>query len=133
MSFTYAYKSKNNNAFVNKRIRIIKKKKIEARQKKLDDKLKKKSLKDHVKDYFGLGINDYKRIMKQPCAKCGGNKYKQLHHIIPKSQNKVMCAVTDTNKGGNNIENLQVLCKACHEVEHGYKIDSFKNILTTTR
>lgn len=48
-----------------------------------------------------------KRAMKKRkdyCEKCGGTNRLQIDHI-------------DANRSNNNIDNLQTLCKPCHDIK----------------
>ena len=49
------------------------------------------------------------------CEKCGSYVNLHVHHIKPKSIG-----------GTDDISNLQVLCKRCHENTHGFKIEDEK-------
>ena len=61
----------------------------------------------HVKiymKYYGYGIDD-----KIKCEECGGVAV-DIHHIIPRSR----ASKSEVNK----IENLQALCRECHNKKH---------------
>lgn len=47
----------------------------------------------------------YRDYVKTACEKCGSTKYLCGHHL-------------DHNRSNNNPENIQTLCKRCHQVEH---------------
>lgn len=54
----------------------------------------------------GLGL--YMELAKMPnaqCERCGSTKFLLVHH-------------KDRNRDNNNINNLEVLCKSCHQAEH---------------
>jgi 5-methylcytosine-specific restriction endonuclease McrA len=53
----------------------------------------------------------WKSIRKSmKCQWCGSKKHLTIDHIVPKS-----------NNGKNNLSNLRVLCRSCHNKRH--KID----------
>lgn len=66
---------------------------------------------------FKTGIQAYRNIYKDAyivprkdgkkmvCALCGSDKYLCIHHL-------------DHNRENNSIENLQCLCKKCHQKHH---------------
>lgn len=61
----------------------------------------------HIKIYmqhYGYGIDDF-----IPCEECG-KRAVDIHHIKFRSQ----CAKGEVNK----IENLQALCRECHDKKH---------------
>ncbi len=47
------------------------------------------------------------------CQICGGTENLSVHHIVPLSAG-----------GDSTMRNLQVLCHACHQKEHGHKSES---------
>jgi hypothetical protein len=52
------------------------------------------------------GIGTYRNKKKaRICERCGSRKYMLIHH-------------KDENRYNNDIENLEVLCKRCHQIEH---------------
>lgn len=48
------------------------------------------------------------------CSRCGSEKFICVHHI-------------DRNRDNNNYENLEILCKRCHQEEHGAFINRDEN------
>jgi hypothetical protein len=52
------------------------------------------------------GIGIYRELKKADfCDLCGGKEYLLIHH-------------KDGNRRNNAIDNLQCLCKKCHQIEH---------------
>lgn len=51
------------------------------------------------------GIGMYKQFVGYICEMCGSNKFLLVHHI-------------NHNRQDNRIENLQTLCKKCHQDIH---------------
>lgn len=69
------------------------------------------------------GVSQKSRtILERKCARCESIVELQVHHKIPLSL------------GGKDIaENREILCRACHEIHHGYKFrDTYekRNALT---
>jgi len=60
----------------------------------------------------GKGPASYRRIAflhnKAVCNRCGYKEYPEVLHIHHR----------DRNRKNNSIENLEVLCPTCHEIEH---------------
>lgn len=59
---------------------------------------------------FTTGIQAYRAIYRDAhkdikCEKCGSTKFLCIHHI-------------DENRHNNSIDNLQCLCKSCHQKHH---------------
>lgn len=81
--------------------------------------IRKKSLKHFISTREQAKINaDY---CCQECG-CGSMDELHVHHIKPKKLG-----------GKDNIENLKVLCKECHEHEHGYEFKDNDAEYSTTR
>ena len=53
-----------------------------------------------------------KRLANHQCERCGSRSMLELHHRVPASE-----------KGGTNIDNLELLCHVCHRMEHGMELD----------
>ena len=52
------------------------------------------------------GIGIYRNIKKaRICERCGSRRYMLIHH-------------KDENRYNNDVENLEALCKRCHQIEH---------------
>lgn len=52
------------------------------------------------------GIATYRNLIeKTACAKCSGEKSLLIHHV-------------DEDRYNNDVSNLQVLCKRCHQIQH---------------
>lgn len=47
----------------------------------------------------------YDRFMKDACERCGSTELLLVHH-------------RDRNRSNNDLENLETLCKRCHQIEH---------------
>lgn len=54
---------------------------------------------------YKSGIGIYQRHQKDACEKCGSTKFLLVHHI-------------DENRYNNTAENLETLCKSCHQKHH---------------
>ena len=59
---------------------------------------------------FKTGIQAYRHIYRDShkdikCEKCGSTKFLCIHHL-------------DENRNNNSLENLQCLCKSCHQKLH---------------
>ena len=52
-----------------------------------------------------LTCNTYTKVRKDICELCGSTKYLLVHH-------------KDHNTNNNTLENLQTLCKRCHQEHH---------------
>jgi hypothetical protein len=52
-----------------------------------------------------LGIQTYRRAKDDKCIKCGSTKNLLVHH-------------KDENRYNNSIDNLETLCKRCHQKLH---------------
>jgi 5-methylcytosine-specific restriction endonuclease McrA len=63
-----------------------------------------------IKIYDGLSVEEYKKLIQNPCQNCGSNYNKHLHHIVPRKLG-----------GSNSAGNRAILCKSCHEKVHGRK------------
>lgn len=51
------------------------------------------------------GIGTYRKHLREKCEKCGSHETLLVHH-------------KDEDRYNNNPENLQTLCKRCHQIEH---------------
>ena len=62
-----------------------------------------------VKDWQNSNYYRRKAFSQLPkwCEKCKGVAPLEIHH-------------KDGNRANNEIENLQILCKTCHRVVHGF-------------
>jgi len=62
---------------------------------------------DHSRYVNGSGVYRAKAIdhYGPSCSKCGSSEHVEVHHV-------------DKDRGNNEIENLEVLCRKCHHKEH---------------
>lgn len=54
---------------------------------------------------YKTGIQTYRRHRKNACERCGSDRFLVVHHI-------------NENRHDNRIENLETLCKSCHQRHH---------------
>lgn len=57
------------------------------------------------------GIGTYSREVKSTCERCTSKKHLVVHH-------------KNHNRYDNTKDNLETLCRKCHQEEHGYNRDS---------
>lgn len=62
--------------------------------------------------HYGNGKSSYRiiafRLLPNKCSTCGYDKHPEVLQVHHK----------DRNRENNSIENLEILCPTCHEVEH---------------
>lgn len=51
------------------------------------------------------GIQTYRQYKKDKCERCGSTKHLLVHH-------------KNRNRYDNKLDNLETLCKRCHQIEH---------------
>lgn len=54
---------------------------------------------------YKTGLGYYKQLRKDKCKECGSDKYLLVHH-------------RDHDRSNQDPDNLQTLCKRCHQIEH---------------
>ena len=55
---------------------------------------------------YKTGISSYRKLItKEICQRCGSTRYLIIHH-------------KDENRHNNQLDNLEVLCKSCHQRHH---------------
>lgn len=60
----------------------------------------------HQNHNWKTGIQGYRRLVnKEKCSLCGSTTQLLVHHI-------------DHNRYNNNLENLTIVCKKCHQTHH---------------
>lgn len=57
---------------------------------------------------YKTGICTYRRVKKSKCERCESDKFLIVHH-------------KDENRENNVLENLETLCKSCHQAHHWSK------------
>ena len=77
-----------------------------------------------------VGDRRYSRLMKAlggQCEACGSTKHLQIHHKIPLSV-KDLQSISRYNSW-NDLSNLELLCKRCHNLKHRkYKLTVHKGL-----
>lgn len=76
------------------------------------------------KNWISLYKNKSRRFLKEKCEICGRKDNLTIHHIKPISCNngilKEVRTLDELNFRVLNPENLQTLCRRCHDFKHGF-------------